>query len=228
MSRSVGKQVTCIVADVLDKEMLEEGRSQINSELGKIDILVNCAGGNAPEATTDLEFLTEQTAENLSKSFFGIDADGFRSVLDLNLMGSVLPTLVFARDMVGRGGVVLNVSSMSAERPLTKVPAYSAAKASINNFTRWLAVHLAKVNVRVNAIAPGFFLTSQNKFLLLDEKTGEFTPRALKIIDHTPMGRFGELEELLGTVIYLVSDMSNFVTGAVIPVDGGFGAYSGV
>jgi NAD(P)-dependent dehydrogenase (short-subunit alcohol dehydrogenase family) len=228
MRRSVGKQVTCVVADVLDKDMLIKGKEQINSELGMVDIVVNCAGGNAPEATTDLEYLTEQTTDNLSKSFFGIDVEGFKSVMDLNLIGSVLPTLVFAEDMIKRGGVVLNLSSMSAERPLTKVPAYSAAKASINNFTQWLAVHLAKVNVRVNALAPGFFLTSQNKFLLLNDKTGAYTPRATKIIEHTPMGRFGELDELLGTVIFLISNMSKFVTGAVVPVDGGFGIYSGI
>ena len=228
MSQQVGKQVTCIVADVMNREMLEKGREQINQELGPVDVLINCAGGNAPEATTDLEFLTEGSTGDLSKSFFGISVEGFRSVMDLNLLGSVLPTLVFAEHMIGRGGVILNVSSMSAERPLTKVPAYSAAKASVNNFTHWLAVHLAKVNVRVNAVAPGFFLTSQNKFLLLDEKTGEFTDRANKIISHTPMGRFGELDELLGAVIYLISDMSKFVTGVVLPVDGGFGVYSGV
>jgi len=228
MSRSVGKQVTCVVADVLNRQMLEEGKKQINEELGKIDILINCAGGNAPEATTELEILTGQSPDELRQSFFGLDSEGFRSVMDLNMLGSVLPTLVFAQDMVNRGGAVLNISSMSAERPLTKVPAYSAAKASINNFTQWLAVHLAKVNIRVNALAPGFFLTSQNKYLLLDKQSGEFTPRAKKIIGHTPMGRFGELNELLGAVVYLVSDMSQFVTGAVLPVDGGFGIYSGV
>lgn len=228
MSRSVGKQVTCVVADVLNREMLEKGKEQINEALGQIDILINCAGGNAPEATTELEILTGKNSENLRKSFFGLDIEGFRSVMDLNMLGSVLPTLVFAEDMIERGGIILNISSMSAERPLTKVPAYSAAKASINNFTQWLAVHLAKVNIRVNALAPGFFLTSQNKYLLQDEHTGKYTPRAEKIIAHTPMGRFGELNELLGAVIYLVSDMSQFVTGAVIPVDGGFGIYSGV
>jgi NAD(P)-dependent dehydrogenase (short-subunit alcohol dehydrogenase family) len=228
MSRNVGKQVTCVVADVLNEDMLKKGKQHINQELGKIDILINCAGGNAPEATTELEFLNEQNIDNLRKSFFGINIEGFRSVMDLNMIGSVLPTLVFAEDMIGQGGVVLNISSMSAERPLTKVPAYSAAKASVNNFTQWLAVHLAKVNVRVNALAPGFFLTSQNQYLLLDDKTKEYTARARKIISHTPMGRFGELDELLGTVVYLVSDMSKFVTGAVLPVDGGFGIYSGV
>lgn len=228
MSRSVGKQVTCVVADVLNREMLVKGKEQINEALGQIDILINCAGGNAPEATTELEILTGKNSENLRKSFFGLDIEGFRSVMDLNMLGSVLPTLVFAEDMIERGGIILNISSMSAERPLTKVPAYSAAKASINNFTQWLAVHLAKVNIRVNALAPGFFLTSQNKYLLQDEHTGKYTPRAEKIIAHTPMGRFGELNELLGAVIYLVSDMSQFVTGAVIPVDGGFGIYSGV
>ena len=228
MTRKVGKQVTCVVADVLDKDMLEKGKQQINQELGKIDILINCAGGNAPEATTDIEFLSEENMTDLSRSFFGLDIAGFRSVFDLNMLGTVLPTLVFTRDMIGRGGVVLNISSMSAFRPLTKVPAYSAAKASVNNFTEWLAVHLAQVKVRVNALAPGFLLTSQNKYLLQDEKTGELTPRARKIIAHTPMGRFGELDEMLGGVLYLISDMSRFVTGVVLAVDGGFGIYSGV
>jgi NAD(P)-dependent dehydrogenase (short-subunit alcohol dehydrogenase family) len=164
----------------------------------------------------------------LNQSFFGIDIEGFRSVLDLNMIGTVLPTLVFAEDMIRRGGVVLNISSMSASRALTKVPAYSAAKASINNFTQWLAVHLAGVNIRVNAIAPGFFLTSQNRYLLIDKETNALTARAKKIIAHTPMNRFGEPDELLGAVVYLISDMSKFVTGVVLPVDGGFGIYSGV
>jgi NAD(P)-dependent dehydrogenase (short-subunit alcohol dehydrogenase family) len=228
MTNKVGKTVTCVVADVLNREQLEKGKRLINGQLGKIDILINCAGGNAPEATTEVEFLSSEDLGNLEQSFFGMKVEGIRSVFDLNVMGSILPTLVFARDMVDRGGVILNISSMSAFRPLTKVPAYSAAKSSINNFTQWLAVHLAKVKIRVNAVAPGFFLTTQNKYLLLDQKTGEFTPRSKKIIAQTPMGRFGELEEILGTVIYLISDMSKFVTGTVLAVDGGFGAYSGV
>lgn len=228
MTTRVGKAVTCVVADVLNREQLEEGKRQINEQLGKIDILINCAGGNAPEATTEAEFLSSKNLGQLEQSFFGMKMEGIRSVFDLNIMGSILPTQVFARDMVERGGVILNISSMSAFRPLTKIPAYSAAKSSINNFTQWLAVHLAKVNIRVNAVAPGFFLTTQNKYLLLDQKTGEYTPRSKKIIAHTPMERFGELEEILGAVIYLISDMSKFVTGTVLAVDGGFGAYSGV
>jgi len=228
MTTRVGKAVTCVVADVLNREQLEKGKREINEQLGKIDILINCAGGNAPEATTETEFLSSENLGQLEQSFFGMKVEGIRSVFDLNIMGSILPTQVFARDMVDRGGVILNISSMSAFRPLTKIPAYSAAKASINNFTQWLAVHLAKVNIRVNAVAPGFFLTTQNKYLLLDQKTGEYTPRSKKIIAHTPMERFGELEEILGTVIYLISDMSKFVTGTVLAVDGGFGAYSGV
>ena len=228
MTRKAGKHVTCVVGDVLNKEILEQGKEQINQELGKIDILINCAGGNAPEATTGLEFLTKENIKDLNQSFFGIDIEGFRSVLDLNMIGTVLPTLVFAEDMIRRGGVVLNISSMSASRALTKVPAYSAAKASINNFTQWLAVHLAGVNIRVNAIAPGFFLTSQNRYLLIDKETNALTARAKKIIAHTPMNRFGEPDELLGAVVYLISDMSKFVTGVVLPVGGGFGIYSGV
>jgi NAD(P)-dependent dehydrogenase (short-subunit alcohol dehydrogenase family) len=228
LSEKVGKHVTCIVADVLDKDMLMEGKAEINHQLGKIDVLINCAGGNAPEGTTEAEFLTPENMNQLENSFFGMKLEGFRSVFDLNIMGTILPTLVFAEDMIGRAGVILNISSLSAFRPLTKVPAYSAAKASINNFTRWLAVHLARVNVRVNALAPGFLLTSQNEYLLINKDTNEFTPRAKKIINQTPQGRFAELDEILGGVIYLVSGMSKFVTGIVLPIDGGFGIYAGV
>ena len=217
-----------VFANVLDKESLLTAKNEINKEFGKIDILINGAGGNAPTATTKEEFITDENVSDLSRSFFGLDLEGFRNVFDLNFLGTVLPTMIFAEDMLQRGGSIINISSMNSFRPLTKIPAYSAAKASINNLTQWLAVHFAKVNVRVNAIAPGFFLTNQNRFLLTDEKTGELTTRGNKIISGTPMNRFGEPEELIGTLLYLSSDLSKFVTGIVIPIDGGFSAYSGV
>ncbi len=228
LAKKSGSPVLCAVANVLNKESLVKAKAEVNSELGKIDILINGAGGNAPTATTSNEFITKENIGDLSKSFFGLDLDGFRSVFDLNFLGTVLPTMVFAEDMLVRGGSIINISSMNSYRPLTKIPAYSAAKASINNLTQWLAVHFAKVNVRVNAIAPGFFLTNQNRFLLTDEKTGELTPRGNKIISNTPMGRFGEPDEVSGALLYLASDISKFVTGIVLPVDGGFSAYSGV
>ena len=228
MAKTGGVPVLCVLGNVLEKESLLSAKNEINKEFGKIDILINGAGGNAPTATTKEEFITEENVTDLSRSFFGLDLDGFRNVFDLNFLGTVLPTMVFAEDMLLRGGSVINISSMNSFRPLTKVAAYSAAKASVNNFTQWLAVHFAKVNVRVNAIAPGFFLTNQNRFLLTDEKTGELTARGNKIISGTPMNRFGEPEELIGTLLYLSSDISKFVTGIVIPVDGGFSAYSGV
>lgn len=226
--KKYGSSVLCVLANVLDKDSLIEARTKINSKFGKIDVLINNAGGNIPTATTKEEFITDENVKDLSKTFFGLDLESFRNVFDLNFLGTVLPSMVFAEDMVQRGGSIINISSMNSFRPLTKIPAYSAAKSSINNFTQWLAVHFAKVNVRVNAIAPGFFLTNQNRFLLTDEKTGELTARAHKIISNTPMGRFGEPEELIGTLFYLISDSSKFVTGIVIPVDGGFSAYSGV
>lgn len=173
--------------------------------------------------------MSEADLKDLEKTFFGMQIEGFQYVFNLNMMGTVLPTMVFAQDMVEqKKGVILNVSSMSSFKPLTKVAAYSAAKASINNFTEWLATHFAQMNIRVNAIAPGFFLTTQNKFLLMDEKTDGYTARGQKVIDGTPMKRFGDPEELCGTVLYLMSDLSAFVTGVTIPVDGGFNAYSGV
>jgi len=228
IAKKGGAPVLCAVANVLDKASLIEAKKHINNEFGKIDVLINGAGGNAPTATTKDEFINEGNLGDLSKTFFGLDLNGFRSVFDLNFLGTMLPTMVFAEDMLVRGGSIINISSMNSYRPLTKIPAYSAAKSAINNFTQWLAVHFAKVNIRVNAIAPGFFLTNQNRFLLTDEKTGELTPRGHKIMDSTPMGRFGEPEELNSTLLYLISDQSKFVTGIVIPVDGGFSAYGGV
>ncbi|HAM99891.1 MAG TPA: D-mannonate oxidoreductase [Marinilabiliales bacterium] len=216
-------------ADVLDKKQLEEAKQKINQELGSIALLINGAGGNSPKATTQLEKIEKENLNELEKTFYGLDIEGFDFVFDLNFKGTVLPTMVFSRDMLENGkGSILNISSMNSFKPLTKIPAYSAAKASINNFTQWLAVHLAKTGIRVNAIAPGFFLTNQNRFLMIDEKTGGPTPRGKKVIDNTPMNRYGEVEELSGTVLYLLSDVSKFVTGICIPVDGGFSAFGGV
>lgn len=216
-------------ANVLDKASLEAVRQRINDEVGQIDFLINGAGGNSPQATTQLEELTENDLNDLEKSFFGLEMEGFQKVFDLNFMGTLLPSMVLARQMVERQkGVILNISSMNAYKPLTKIPAYSAAKASVNNFTEWLAVHFAKTGVRVNAIAPGFFLTNQNRFLLLDEATGDLTARGEKIIANTPMGTFGEPADITGTALYLLSDMSHFITGICIPVDGGYSAFGGV
>jgi NAD(P)-dependent dehydrogenase (short-subunit alcohol dehydrogenase family) len=228
IAKKGGAPVLCAVANVLDKESLMSAKTLINKEFGKIDVLINGAGGNAPTATTKDETINDCNLNDLSKTFFGLDLNGFRSVFDLNFLGTMLPTMVFAEDMLVRGGSIVNISSMNSYRPLTKIPAYSAAKAAINNFTEWLAVHFAKVNIRVNAIAPGFFLTNQNRFLLTDEKTGELTARGHKILDNTPMGRFGEPDELNSTLLYLISNESRFVTGVVITVDGGFNAYGGV
>lgn len=229
VSTAYGVEAIGVAANVLDKESLEAARATITEKLGPINILINGAGGNSPKATTAAEFMTPENRDKPEETMFGLDVDGFRRVFDLNFLGTLLPSMVLTTDMVKSGaGVVLNISSMNSYKPLTKIPAYSAAKASINNFTEWMATHLAKVGIRVNAVAPGFFLTNQNRFLLVDEKTGEPTPRGKKIIDGTPMGRYGDPEELQGTVLYLLSDISQFVTGVVIPVDGGFNAYSGV
>lgn len=218
-----------VVANVLDKESLLKAKEIIKSKLGNIDILINGAGGNSPKATTKNEVITPENKDEVEGSFFNLDIDGFDKVFSLNFNGTLLPTMVFAKDMVDReNGVILNISSMNAYHPLTKIPAYSAAKSSINNFTEWLAVHFAKVNIRVNAIAPGFFLTNQNRFLLIDENTKELTARGEKILNNTPMGKFGEPEDLQGAVLYLLSDISRFVTGTVLAIDGGFNAYSGV
>ncbi len=226
---NTGTKTRAYQANVLDKKSLLEAKKKINAEFGKINILINGAGGNSPKATTQIEKLGKENLNELEKSFYGLDTDGFDFVFDLNFKGTLLPTMVFTTDMLELGkGAVLNISSMNSFKPLTKIPAYSAAKASVNNFTMWLAVHLAKTGIRVNAIAPGFFLTNQNRFLLVDEKTGNSTPRGQKIISSTPMERYGEVEELNGTVLYLLSDISKFVTGICIPVDGGYSAYGGV
>jgi len=218
-----------VSANVLDQSSLEIALEIIHQELGPIDILVNGAGGNAAAATTQHEMITEESLSDLDKTFYGLKMEGFDSVFDLNFKGTLLPSLVFTKDMLNKKeGVVINISSMNSYTPLTKIPAYSAAKAAINNFTQWMAVHFAQTGIRVNAIAPGFFLTNQNRFLLVDEETQSPTPRGQKIINNTPMGRYGDADELAGTLLYLVSDWSKFVTGVVIPVDGGFSAFSGV
>jgi NAD(P)-dependent dehydrogenase (short-subunit alcohol dehydrogenase family) len=207
--------------------VLIDAKAEILKYVPQIDFLLNGAGGNNPKGTTDVEQIIP--GENGGTNFFDLQWEGFNRVFDLNLKGTLLPTQVFAKEMIERKeGAILNISSMNAFRPLTKIPAYSAAKSSINNFTEWLAVHFAKSGVRVNAIAPGFFLTDQNRFLLINKETGEMTPRAQKIVNNTPMGRYGEIDELIGTSLYLMSDMAKFVTGIVIPIDGGFSAFSGV
>ena len=208
-------------ADVLQSDSLQQAEKQIRQAFGLVDTLINAAGGNSPQATT--------TAE---RAFFDLPLSALRDVFDLNLLGTILPCQVFGRSMADQGkGVILNFASMNAYRPLTRIPAYSAAKAGVMNFTQWLAVHMAQeysAKIRVNAIAPGFVLTAQNRFLLIEEASGELTPRGKKIIEHTPMGRFSTPEDLLGTILWLLSDASNNVTGIVVPIDGGFSAYSGV
>ncbi len=227
LAKEFGIKCIGISASTLDKEALLAARDEVHSKLGNIDILINCAGGNSPKATCEVEQMEQDT--DLSKSFYGLDIEGFQFVYDLNFKGTLLATMVFTEDMIKAGkGNVLNISSMNAFRPLTKIPAYSAAKGSINNFTQWYAVHVAPVGIRCNAIAPGFFLTNQNRFLLTDEKTGELKPRGKKIIANTPTHKFGEPEDLVGTMLYLLSDISSFVTGVVIPVDGGYSAFGGV
>jgi NAD(P)-dependent dehydrogenase (short-subunit alcohol dehydrogenase family) len=210
-----------VYADVLKRDTLAQARNVIIDEFGSVDVLINAAGGNKPEATTSPDL-----------SFFDLPQDAIRWVFDLNFVGTLAASQVFGQVMAERGeGVILNISSMNAFRPLTRIPAYSAAKAAVSNFTQWLAVHMAQEyspRIRVNAIAPGFFLTYQNRFLLIDEATGELTPRGRTIIDHTPMARFGDPEDLLGSVLWLLSPASAFVTGIVVPVDGGFSAFSGV
>ncbi len=219
--KSSGGLAIAVKCDVLDKASLESAKEEVNSVYGRIDVLINGAGGNKKEATTSPDM-----------PFFDLPKDAVRFVFDLNFLGTLLPSQVFGKEMAENGmGIILNVSSMCAFSPLTKVAAYSAAKAAVSNFTQWLAVHICQnysKDVRVNAIAPGFFLTEQNRFLLTDEKTGDLTARGGTIIDHTPMGRFGQAEDLIGTVMWLLSDAAKFVTGIVVPIDGGFSAFSGV
>jgi NAD(P)-dependent dehydrogenase (short-subunit alcohol dehydrogenase family) len=216
-----GGKAVAVAANVLDRTSLDLALARCQEMLGRIDFLINGAGGNHPSATTSADL-----------KFFDIPVEAFEKVMGLNLLGTVLPSMVFGRAMVERGeGVILNVASMNAFRPLTRIPAYSAAKAAVKNFTEWLAVHIAQEyspKIRVNAIAPGFFLTEQNRFLLTNKETGELTPRGKSIIAHTPMGRFGSDEDLLGTVVWLLSPASAFVTGITVPIDGGFSAFSGV
>ena len=215
-------------ANVLDRVALETVAAKVLEELGPCDILVNGAGGNNPKATTDKEYYEPGDIDAETKSFFDLDEEGVNAVFTLNFSGTLLPTQVFAKQMVDRGGNVINISSMNAYTPLTKIPAYSGAKAAISNFTQWLAVHFSKVGIRVNAIAPGFFSTKQNAKLLWNED-GTPTARSKKILAATPMDRFGKTEELDGALLFLVNnDAAGFITGVVLPVDGGFSAYSGV
>ena len=216
-------------ADVLKKDTLAKCHAEILSDFGKCDILINGAGGNNPMATTDKEYFEAGDLDADTKSFFDLSEEGVSSVFNLNFLGTLLPTQEFAKDMIGRKGCsILNVSSMNAYTPLTKIPAYSGAKAAVSNFTQWLAVDFSKVGIRVNAIAPGFFSTAQNAKLLWNDD-GTPTARTGKILAATPMGRFGETEELLGSVLFLLSEQAaGFITGVVLPIDGGFSAYSGV
>lgn len=218
--RAAGAEAIGLAGDVVDRASLEQTAQTVLAQFGRVDILINGAGGNQPQATT-----------NPTQPFFDLPADAVRAVFDLNLMGTLLPSQVFGKIMAEqKSGVILNISSMSAFRPLTRVVTYSAAKAGVNSFTQWLAVHLAaeySPHIRVNAIAPGFFVSEQNQRLLLNED-GSLTPRGQSIIAHTPQGRFGVPDDLLGAVLWLVSPAAAFVTGAVIPVDGGFSAFGGV
>ena len=227
--REAGGEAKAYKANVLDKENLEQVHAKVLSELGPCDILINGAGGNNPRATTTKEYFEIGDIESDTISFFDLDQKGVEFVFNLNFIGTLLPSQVFARDMIGREGCnILNVSSMNAFTPLTKIPAYSGAKAAISNFTQWLAVHFSKVGIRVNAIAPGFFVTKQNEKLLFNDD-GTPTARTAKILAATPMGRFDEAEELNGALLFLLKNQAAcFITGVVIPVDGGFAAYSGV
>ena len=221
-----GGRAVAVPANCLEADSLRAARDRVFAELGPCDILINGAGGNNPRGTTDDEQF-DRSVEGI-KTFFDLDPAGVRFVFDLNVIAALMTTQVFAKDMIGRGGNILNVSSMNAFRPLTKIPAYSGAKAAVSNFTQWLATYLAKSGIRVNALAPGFFVTQQNRALLFDSE-GRPTARTGKILAATPMGRFGEADELLGALLFLLNDeAAGFITGVVLPIDGGFSAYSGV
>lgn len=227
-----GGQAVGVEANVLEMTSLKAARQLVRDQLGPCDILINGAGGNHPKGTTSKEYLYSEDLDDAKEgevTFFDLDPKGIEFVFNLNFLGTLLPTQVFLKDMIGKkGAVVLNISSMNAFTPLTKIPAYSGAKAAVSNFTQWLAVHLSKMDVRVNAIAPGFFVTNQNQGLLFNAD-GSATERSAKILNATPMGRFGECEELIGTLLWLVDHKaSGFVNGVIVPVDGGFSAYSGV
>lgn len=230
--KAAGGQAMSIFCDVLKRDTLEKANQEIEDAFGPVDILINGAGGNHPRGTTSKEYLEPEDLKNVQEdvtTFFDLDIPSIEFVFNLNFIGTLLPTQVFSRSMVERGsGVIINVSSMNAFTPLTKIPAYSGAKAAISNFTQWLAVHFSKVGVRVNAIAPGFFLSEQNRTLLTNED-GSLTPRGETILAHTPAGRFGKPEDLTGALLWLVNEeAASFVTGTVIPIDGGFNAFSGV
>ena len=223
----IGENAIAVRCDCLNKESIVAAKENIEEAFGKVNFLINGAGGNNPRATCDNETMSPETDAEI-KNFFKLDESGIKFVFDLNITTAFLVTQVFAEDMVKTGGNIINISSMNAYRPLTKIPAYSAAKAGISNFTQWLAVHFAPCNIRVNAIAPGFFVTNQNRALLFDE-AGKPTARTAKILAATPMKKFGEISDLTGALLWLADDRSSgFVTGTVIPVDGGFSAYSGV
>lgn len=229
---AAGGEAMPLACNVLEKDSLAAANERVENAYGPVDILVNGAGGNHAKGTTSVEYCTPEALSGAlegARTFYDLDADGIQFVFNLNFMGTLLSTQVFTRRMAERGrGVVINISSMNAFKPLTKIPAYSGAKAAVSNFTQWLAVHMSKVGVRVNAIAPGFFLTDQNRALLTDAN-GELTPRGRAIIAHTPMGKFGAPDDLLGALLWLVSDKAaGFVTGVVVPIDGGFSAFSGV
>ena len=223
-----GGEAGAFPCNVLDEKQLQQVADEIHGRWGDVDLLLNGAGGNDPRTSTDKEFLEEQDLNREDVfSFFDINLDHFDQVFALNFTGTLIPTRVFAKGMVQKkSGAIVNIASVNSLTPLTKIPAYSAAKAAVANFTRWLAVHFSHIGVRVNALVPGFFMTEQLRFLHIDQKTGEYTPRAKKVIAHTPMARYGKPEELVGTVLWLFSEASSFVTGTLIPINGGYSSYT--